>query len=86
MSHIYTIATDGTNITLTLARGTHLLAEVSARPEVGAHDLIKTAALWRDQYNATSQIAGPQEQWDALPALFWQTLDEVLVPTAAEAA
>lgn len=82
MSHIYTIATNGESITLTLARGHHFIAEVSARPESGAHDLIKTAATWRSEYDATSEIAGPQELWDSLPDLFWQILDELLAPTA----
>lgn len=86
MSHTCTITTDSQTITLTLTRGQHFIAEVSARPETGAHDLIKTAALWRDQHEATSQIAGTQEHWDALPPLFWQTLDELLVPTATVAA
>lgn len=85
MSHIYTIATDGTAITLTLTRGHHFIAEVSARPESGTHDLIKTAATWCNEYDATPEIAGTQELWDNLPTLFWQTLDELLAPTTVSA-
>lgn len=85
MLHIYTIKTDGETITLTLKRGHHFIAEVSARPGTGAHTLIATAAQWRWEHSATSEVTGPQALWDALPEVFWQTLDELLAPTPAAA-
>lgn len=85
MSHIYTISTNGTTITLTLKRGHHFIAEVSARPETGMHDLIATATQWQKEYEAASEASGPQTLWDSLPELFWQTLDALLTPTPAVA-
>lgn len=85
MSHIYTISTNGTTVTLTLNRGHHFIAEVSARPEAGMHDLIATAAQWQREYEATSEVSGPQALWDALPELFWETLDALLAPVPAVA-
>lgn len=85
MSHIYTISTNGTTITLTLHRGHHFIAEVTARPETGMRDLVTTAAQWRKDHDATPEISGPQSLWDALPEPFWQTLDALIAPTPAVA-
>lgn len=80
MSLKYTIATDGARITLALTRGSHLLAEIKARPEEGADVLISTAQNWRNTYPATPKVQGPPELWAALPPLFRQTLDECVTP------
>lgn len=85
MSHIYTISTNGTTVTLTLNRGHHFIAEVSARPETGMHDLIATATQWQKEYAASPEIFGPQALWDALPEVFWQALDALLAPAPAVA-
>lgn len=82
MSYIYTISTNGTNITITLNRGHHFIEEVSARPETGAHDLVITAAMWRREYGATPELSGPSGLWDALPEVFRQTANELSPPAA----
>lgn len=81
MSLRYTIATDGARMTLTLTRGRRMLAEVTARPEEGAHELILTAQNWRAQQGAAPRVLGPPELWAALPELFRQTLNECKEPS-----
>lgn len=68
--HYYTITTDGQRVKITLTRGNHILAAVSADPRTDPYVLIDTATHWQERYDAHPICGTPRALWKELPLDF----------------